>query len=353
MSEDRDLLERALRRFEPEPGLAERVMRRRDRKRRNQRILAGVVGGAIALAVVLAVTRPVLIGPRPGDGPSPTASPTPVERIGFIGVPPEGAEPSTPVAGDLVLSLDTTVSYGDSFKTTMYVYADGRMIWERHGAPTDVPEGAKKQSTGYLEQVLTAAGVEALRSEVLGTGLFEGDLHLKGEFADSKDFYGVSIQVRGDRGMVSLDWARGYGDERQPTRAERDTIGRLVQRLSDPGAWLPESTWQDRQIRAYVASSYWVTFSLVTKPNGDCCLHPDPSTMPPPADEILGTQLNQCFTTDEARRLAESFDTAGIPSQVGYGVGVGTEYETGTEPDTNGITQQMLLYPNLPHWSCP
>ena len=51
MIDERDILEQALRRFEPEPGLAERVYRRRDRKRRNQRIGAGVIGIVIAIAV--------------------------------------------------------------------------------------------------------------------------------------------------------------------------------------------------------------------------------------------------------------------------------------------------------------
>ena len=50
MNEYRDLLERALRQFPPEPGVVERVMRRRDRRRRNQRIAAG------ALALIIATT---------------------------------------------------------------------------------------------------------------------------------------------------------------------------------------------------------------------------------------------------------------------------------------------------------
>ena len=56
MIDERDILERELRRFEPEPGLAQRVYRRRDRKRKNQRIGAGAVGviAALVTAVVLA-----------------------------------------------------------------------------------------------------------------------------------------------------------------------------------------------------------------------------------------------------------------------------------------------------------
>jgi hypothetical protein len=53
MIDERDLLERALRNFEPEPGPTDRVYRRNDRKRRNQRVAAGVLGIAVfALAAI-------------------------------------------------------------------------------------------------------------------------------------------------------------------------------------------------------------------------------------------------------------------------------------------------------------
>src|SRR5262245_12133663 len=57
MIDERDILERELRRFEPEPGLAGRVYRRRDRKRRNQRIGAGAVGVIVALAAAATLVR--------------------------------------------------------------------------------------------------------------------------------------------------------------------------------------------------------------------------------------------------------------------------------------------------------
>lgn len=51
MIEDRDLFERAVQRFVPPERSFDRLVDRRDRKRRNQRIAAGVVGIAVALAV--------------------------------------------------------------------------------------------------------------------------------------------------------------------------------------------------------------------------------------------------------------------------------------------------------------
>jgi hypothetical protein len=66
----------------------------------------------------------------------------------FYGLPPEGAEPSSPEQGELV----------DSFRElhvgSAYVYADGRVIsWSEGSLPY-----------GYREQRLTLEGVELVRS---------------------------------------------------------------------------------------------------------------------------------------------------------------------------------------------
>jgi hypothetical protein len=52
MSDSRSLLERESRRFIQPDGAFERLVRRRDRKRRNQRITAGIVGIAVFVAAV-------------------------------------------------------------------------------------------------------------------------------------------------------------------------------------------------------------------------------------------------------------------------------------------------------------
>jgi hypothetical protein len=52
MSDPRSLLERESRRFIQQDGAFERLVRRRDRKRRNQRITAGVVGIAVFVAAI-------------------------------------------------------------------------------------------------------------------------------------------------------------------------------------------------------------------------------------------------------------------------------------------------------------
>ena len=51
-----------------------------------------------------------------------------------------------------------------------WVYADGRIIWDRGQFPgrRAIPEGANEFISGYLEQRLTPEGVELVRSEVAG-----------------------------------------------------------------------------------------------------------------------------------------------------------------------------------------
>ena len=71
MIDEREVFERSFQRYEPEGGSFERLQRRRDRKRRNQRITAGVVG--IAVFVVVAWG----LGTRVGqDSTAPAGQPT-------------------------------------------------------------------------------------------------------------------------------------------------------------------------------------------------------------------------------------------------------------------------------------
>ena len=70
MSDERDLIERTIRRWEPPGPAMERLLRRRDRKRRNQRIGAAAVALVIALLVVGTLgSLERSLGPRPADAP--------------------------------------------------------------------------------------------------------------------------------------------------------------------------------------------------------------------------------------------------------------------------------------------
>jgi WD40 repeat protein len=71
MSDTRDLLRSALEDFEPAPDAFERVLVRRDRKRRNARVAAGIVGVAIFVLAVLGLAR-LLESERTVGLPEPT-----------------------------------------------------------------------------------------------------------------------------------------------------------------------------------------------------------------------------------------------------------------------------------------
>jgi hypothetical protein len=99
MIDERELLERARSRFGPEPGLTDRIYRRRDRKRRSKRITAGIVGIAVFVAAVW-IVRDVasLDHARPATQPTQTPTqPTPTTARAV------GAVPKI----DYLLDLDT------------------------------------------------------------------------------------------------------------------------------------------------------------------------------------------------------------------------------------------------------
>jgi hypothetical protein len=75
--DERDVFEKSFLRYEPEGGSFERLVHRRDRKRRNQRVTAGVVGIAVFVAAVWIVTSDWSSDrtQRPANEPS-TVNPT-------------------------------------------------------------------------------------------------------------------------------------------------------------------------------------------------------------------------------------------------------------------------------------
>jgi hypothetical protein len=168
MSDLKELLDREARRVDGAPDALGWVLRRRDRKRRNQRIRAGVVGMALFVAALLVVTTfgflgqatvpsgegttgPAETGPAetgPAEtGPAVTGNPGHPFSVdnGFAGLPPEGATLSHPARGEVVAS-------GDSYRYHARVYADGRLIWQY-------------DDSLWLERRLTPKGVDLVRSQ--------------------------------------------------------------------------------------------------------------------------------------------------------------------------------------------
>ena len=179
----------------------------------------------------------------------------------------------------------------------LWVLADGRLIWQKY---EDLPEGANSLSTGLLEQRLTPEGVELMRSEA--TAAFSS-----GE---------VSRCNPNHRAYSIFYVPAGGGFAGNSISADNEHLARVV----DPWSWLPATAWEDREIRAYVPSTYLVMFS------GEACEvecnPPDPYTAQLPAAvvnlidskfwERKGGFLYARFTTDEARAFAAALDDAGL-----------------------------------------
>jgi hypothetical protein len=158
MSEYRKLFERAGARYEPSDLLMDGLLKRRDRKQRNQRITAGVVGIAVFVAAVWIVTSGgVLDRTKTPAVPGPAVT-GPTQSFGpGVWLPPKGAEPSTPTKGNLVLKTVGTHPWH-----SIQVYEDGRVIWSQQIGLTG--DSRTASTTGWLERRLTPEGVDLVRS---------------------------------------------------------------------------------------------------------------------------------------------------------------------------------------------
>jgi hypothetical protein len=315
MIDERERFEHAIELFEmPEPALP-RLLDRRDRKRRNQRIAAGVVGFAVFVAAVglMAVggafdrtQTPAVPGPTAVTGPSMPPNPTgpavtsPEDPVGFIGLPPEGARPSTPEVGELVLQANGRCAPGGFCH--VWQYADGRLIWIVDG---NLPYGANELTTGLLEQRLTPAGVELLVSEFLSTD---------------------RCSSPSDSGSIDCFGGPLPGPAPFPAIA---TPG-----WTDAGWGLGAEAWEDAEITAFVPSRFGACVlqdNVVTLQSYATWRAIEPSlildALPPTAADILRGRdvalprgglshlAMTCFlvTTEQARELSVALDVAGSP----------------------------------------
>jgi hypothetical protein len=288
---------------------------------------------------------------------------------GFVGLPAEGATPSAPATADLVLRF-VGRSTTDDRLTQVWVFADGRLIWARPGF---LAEGANGFTTGLLEQHLTPAGVEQLRSEVLSTGLFDHDLELS-----TTRFIWGEITARVDDRLVKVEWANsdpysidpGAADRTPATAEQYPALERLDSLLPYPGPRLPASAWEDKAIRAYVPSYFAVCYTGlpvdVSAPQSDPSIIL--SLLPARAQEIIGGRAQtrmegqrgltggpyfptrtdcSSVTTDEARELVRVLDAAGLTQDSPE---AGVEY-TFDVPGPIRETGTVTLEPVLPDGS--
>jgi hypothetical protein len=269
----------------------------------------------------------------------PAGQPAAPLRQGFIGLPPEGATPSTPISGELLLSYYSHPDRTGTWHGYVYVFADGRVIT---AVDRDIPQGAHPRFTGWLERRLTPEGVELLLSEV-------------------EPLLSEPVAVR----LFQLP-AAGVDDSH---------VARLLLDLS----WLPASAWEDQQFRAYVPSAFAVCYG-----SGSTADQPDdPSplltALPDEAEVLLRTKLRpeaeashpvmvrlpqawgrdmppnwrgycSVLTTAEARVLNETLDRSGFEEETpGWAITYPLEV---ADPARTDATIQFE--PVLPHggWAC-
>jgi hypothetical protein len=294
-----DRVERAARSVDLPGDRYEDLLRRRDRKRRNQRIEAGVVGIAVFVSAIWIVTSvespnrsqtPVV----PGDdvtGPAetgPTVAPETGSDDYSYRIPPAGTAVSTPVEGELIADFKGYEGF-DGY--VVRVYADGRVLWWDWFGP---PCGGSSCLGGvpFVERRLSPEGVELVRSGAV----------------QSKDLPGL-------RSLV------------------------------------PESAWEDRAGKPYVPARYLACFWRTDSPPTDGPLDFEAllDPLPAPAQALLrgsDPALNpRCLevTPEGARSLEE------IMSQARSSRG-DDPYEVGAWSlrDGNGDQVGISLHPLFP-----
>jgi hypothetical protein len=264
---------------------------------------------------------------------------------GFIGLAPEGATPSAPESGELVVHWE---GFSGRDIVRVRVYADGRMIWDRraHGVPVRIPEAANELNSGYLERRLTPEGVELVRSAVAelfartravletvpavnGWPPAVGRLAL---LVPSDYPTDASVQVPdGDR-LVRLGWT-GFGgnakrdawvrehlDGTLASAEQLSALRRVDALLTDPASVLPLSAWAVRDVRAYVPTHYAVCIDTSPPKDASQVL----SLLPGRVADLL-RDTSRTSRGGEVVEAREGGRTVVLGSSVTYCFKVGTE----------------------------
>jgi hypothetical protein len=213
------------------------------------------VGAAMALALawfVLVVgtgddtstsAPPTVPGsPAPIEtGPTTTSVPEPEPRFGSDSMMPVRF-PVDDEAGDVVAAVTWHTEDETWKRGAMYVYADGRVISTR-----GVDEIAR--SPEWTERRLTTDGVELVRSEILGSGLFEPG---REEPSPLGAFAGTIVVRDGDR-LLHPYW-----------EGDTPTFSEVVGHVRDLGDWLPDDAWEERELKGWGPARYGMCLSEET-----------------------------------------------------------------------------------------
>jgi hypothetical protein len=341
MSDVEQLVREALARHEAQAPVDPLEVRQVAKRTRRRQVLNTAGAGLVALVIALgawsgigAVLRAE--APRPAIEPTPSPAPASAPVV----IPPPGVAPSTPETGEVVVSFYAEDLGPSSHweRISIDLYADGRVIWSRCAStlpndldhpydytgtdegcvvpPTaDVSDGL---TTGWVQQRLTAQAVEALGTELLATGLFDGKWEsVTPNGTDLLDW--MSIDVRdGDRMRnVRVDY-QDFGFN-PPTPEQLTRLEHMQEILLDLEGWFPDSAWTDREPVPFVPSSYsfWskrgpTNALLRDAASGLEIVKLDPADLPAPADRLLTRADCDVVTLDEARAIVEGFEVAGI-----------------------------------------
>ena len=169
---------------------------------------------------------PSVIDTEPSWCTTSTTAP-PAGRVGYIGLPPAGATPSTTTGAPLVFEWFGADRAGVG-KSEVWLFAVGRLIVEREAFLT---QGANERQTGYLERCLSPAGVERMHNFLLEVGVL----------LTADPPYPAWLRVRGNQDMPLIDF---------------DPLAIDEQRLLAPESWLYESDWIDKPYRPHVPKTY-------------------------------------------------------------------------------------------------
>ena len=339
---DRASLDRILPSTSASPDWGDVMGRSRAHQNRRRRLLVVLAALALAAAVATAgwaIVREVVL------------------HKSFIGLPPVEATPSAPESGELVIQYWIDRG-GLTAGGRGWVYADGRLITLGNG-------------NGFHEQRLTPEGVELLRSEIVSTGLF--DRASPSTQADREGSPHGVIQVRIGERLVRVQGCPG----RTPKPCAVNFPERLGERLADAASWLPPSAWKDRQIRAYVASRYTISYFAQPQTLERSRIL---SLLPAAAEDLLrdkdavpeqwysnsaGTSRAEAqpitnyvsyLTTEEARAIARALDDAGLKQEPANRGELGYRFEIpGTSvdspvPEKGRVRNEVFIYfqPLLP-----
>ena len=287
------------------------------------------------------------------DSPTSTTSPTTTTTNPPLTVddllPPASAASSSPETGELVAAV-AKVHDG-----AWYLYADGRLI---------SIDDRRQDGPGWIEQRLTAEGVERVRFEFLASGLFDRSQQPSEAQSLSEDaFSRPAVRERGRMLVAHESTEPSTMDLLACAIDEPGTKCHLILYMRGLAMSLPEDEWADQQLRRYVPAKYAVCLTqtpgadgitnALTDLAGVVAMLPSPAPEllrdPEPTRDFFGA-ANSCFdlTTVETRMLVPAFiDAFGIPVALAdstYGFGTGEQLQLGSTT----VDVDIQFWPLLP-----